>query len=150
MNINEYMKRTGVSKKAYVLNWLKSGLIPGALYEDGLWYIPDAARRPHRPRLSPGSSADKIRTSMVMACIKRHHISAAAYSMAESEFNFMVQGLVEAGLIAVRRDQGIDYYDSTPKSDEYKNDRRKLEKYIRDFAKLSISLISPVLDIMAM
>lgn len=79
----------------------------------------DSSRRPHTVHLKLNADANEICASMVYSCIKRHHISAVIYRIRESEFDALIDDLVSAGLIQIRKDGICTYYDSTHKCQEY-------------------------------
>ena len=122
MDLKTFMERTGVKRKSTVDKWLREGYIPGAFINESTneWEFPDSSRRPHAVHLKPNADANKIRASMVYACIKRHHISAQIYKLGESEFNALIADLVSAGLIEIRKDGIYAYYDSTHKCQKYR------------------------------
>lgn len=132
MTIKEYMKKTGVTKKKYVENWLKEGLVPGVRKDNvsGEWIFPDSARRPYRARLKSNSDACMIRASILNACLKREYVSYKTYHMSKGEFLSFINDLLTAELICERVEDNITYYDSTIKSDKY---RGKSVKVIRKF-----------------
>lgn len=135
MTMEQFMKRTGVRTAKTVQTWLEEGLIPGAERDpgSGKWQFSESSRRPHSVRLKPHADASKIRASMVYACIQRHHISPAIYQMSRSEFDALVKGLVEAGLVTQRREGAWVYYDSTPKSDELGGKTvRQVERFVKE------------------
>lgn len=122
MDCREFMAREGVRKRSTVMKWLDKELIPGVAYneETEQWEFAESSRRPHTVRLKAKADANKIRASMVYACVKRHHINAAMYHMSQSEFNAFVADLEEAGLIKIRKEGPWVYYDSTLKSESYR------------------------------
>lgn len=119
MTAKEYMKKTGVTKRKYVDEWIKKELIPGVKKDkkSGEYLFPDSARRPYRSRLKPNASATKIRASILNACLKREYISYKTYGMSKGEFSSYVNDLLKTGLIKKRIEDNIAYYDSTAKSD---------------------------------
>lgn len=123
MTINEFMKKVGVSKKKYVEKWIENGLIPGVSKDlkTGEWIFPDSARRPYISRCKPNADASTIRASILNACIKRQYISNKTYYLSEGEFLRYIDELINADLISIRIEDQIIYYDSTLKSDAYKN-----------------------------
>lgn len=131
MTIAQFMKKTNVTRKQYVLDWLEAGLIPGAhLLEDGTWDIPDSARRPYRSRCKGGSKS--ICTAMVNACLKQQHIMVATFpQLDQSEFDAYIAQLAAADLIALRQAHGVTYYDSTVKSRTMEGEGwKKLQKFV--------------------
>lgn len=126
IGIREYMKKVGVTKLKYVDEWIDSGLIPGAVRDGKGYHFPDSARRPYRdPHLKPGIPADKIRAHIIKAALTRRHITAKACYMSDGEFDTMIGNLADAGLLIVRTEDGIQYYDSTEKTREYLNSSLK-------------------------
>ena len=121
MTIREFMVKTGVTKRKYVEKWIEMKLIPGVLKDKntGEWIFPESARRPYRPRHKTSADAMTIRAGMVNACIKRHHISKEIYGLSEGEFSSYIDELISSDLIRIRKEDGIDYYDSTLKSATY-------------------------------
>lgn len=123
LDLKDFMKKTGVTKKCYVDEWLDDGLIPGAVRnkETNAYSFPDSARRPYKcGGLKPGASAEKIRAHIVKAALLRHYVSPQTCYMSEGEFAVMVADLERAGLIVTRTEDGIEYIDSTTKSEAYK------------------------------
>lgn len=142
MTINEFMKKVGVSKKKYVEKWIECDLIPGVIKDDetGEWFLPNSARRPYRSKCRANASASTIRASILRACLKREHISNETYNMSEGEFLRFIEELVNADLISVRIEDGITYYDSTIKSDTYKN------KSVKELKKIILECIGIVAE----
>lgn len=133
MNINEFMKKVGVSKKRYVEDWVRLGLIPGVTKDEntGELDFPASARRPYRAHCKPDASASTIRASIINACLKKQYISNATYCMSEGEFAAIINDLENAGLICTRIEDEIVYYDSTSKCDEYKGKTiKELQKFV--------------------
>lgn len=116
------MKRTGATKKRYVLEWISDDLIPGIICENGEYLFPNSARRPYKAR-SAKPNAKTIRTSIVNACLKRQHVTNRTFDLSKGEFNGFIQDLVNAGLIIERVEDGITYYDSTNKSDDFSGNK---------------------------
>lgn len=135
MNIKEYMKKVGVSKRKYVEEWVAQGLIPGVKEDEktGELFFPPSARRPYRPHFKSKENATVIRASILNACLKREYISEKIYKMSRGEFLSFIDDLKRADLIKVRKEDGIDYYDSTVKSDAYRNRSiKEIRKFILD------------------
>lgn len=133
MTIKEYMKKTNVSKRKYVELWIEDGLIPGVVKDEktGELFFPESARRPYRARLKPNAKASVIRASILNACLKQEHISNKTYGLSEGEFSSFINDLLFAGLINERIEDGITYYDSTLKADEYRDKSVKfIEKIV--------------------
>lgn len=135
-DLKGYMDFVGVSKKKYVDEWIDLNLIPGAVrdIEKGTYSFFDSSRRPYRSgALKAGLTADKLRSHIVKAAIKRQHITADACYMSPGEFDAMIDDLAEHDLVQKRIEDGVTYYDSTAKSDEYKNKSLKeIGKFVKD------------------
>ena len=132
MTFKDYMKKTRVTKRKYVDEWLEKDLIPGVSKDSqtGEYIFPNSARRPYRPRLKSNANAPTIRASILNACLKREYIFHGIYNMSHGEFLSFINDLLKAELISERVEDGITYYDSTIKSDIY---RGKSIKVIRKF-----------------
>ena len=142
MNYRDYMKKTGTTKKIYVERWLKEDLIPGVVDKDSIdtAQFPESARRPYTNRwLNAKTEMNSIRSHVIKATLLRQHISHRQCFMSPLEFNDMIDELVGAGLIRIRIEDSITYYDSTLKSAELKG--KKLE-VIRQFVLDSIEKAS--------
>lgn len=140
----EFMRKTGITKIKYVDRWLDQQLIPGAYLdkEKGEWYIPPSARRPYIARIKPGAKANTIRASIVKACLKRQHISAKTYFMSPGEFEAMLDELETLGVIRRRIEDGITYFDDTPKSASWQgNSNRQIEKAIHELFKVAVESV---------
>ncbi|WP_337942388.1 DUF1016 N-terminal domain-containing protein [Ruthenibacterium lactatiformans] len=145
MTKREFMRKTGITKIKYVDRWLDQQLIPGAYLdkEKGEWYIPPSARRPYIARIKPGAKANTIRASIVKACLKRQHISAKTYFMSPGEFEAMLDELETLGVIRRRIEDGITYFDDTPKSASWQgNSNRQIEKAIHELFKVAVAVNS--------
>ena len=125
MDLKQYMKKVGVSRKEYVDRWLDKGLIPGAERdaETDTYRFPDSARRPYQKGLKGGMNADRVRTHIVKAALERKYISAEICFASPGEFQTMVDALVEAGWVVKRVEDGIEYLDSTTKSSAYRSNK---------------------------
>ena len=122
-----------MTRKQYVREWLEADLIPGVIPGETLedTRFPDSARRPYRSgSLRAGLDADTLRAHIVKACIQRRHISHKQCCMSKSEFDALIADLVSAGLVRVRVEDGIEYYDSTGEASEREN---KALKDVRSF-----------------
>lgn len=122
LNLKDFMEKVGVTKKCYVDSWIDKGLIPGAKRDlsTNTYTFLDSSRRPYQSHaLKAGLSAEKIRAHIVKASIMRQHITASACFMSLGEFQSMIHDLSNAGLIQIRTEDEVEYYDSTTKSSEY-------------------------------
>ncbi|MBR6950247.1 MAG: hypothetical protein IKH56_00780 [Oscillospiraceae bacterium] len=127
------MEKVNVSKKKYVDAWIDKGLIPGAErdMETNTYRFPDSARRPYQKGLKGGMNAERLRTHIVKAALERKYISAEICFTSPREYKVMVDALVEAGLIQRRHEDGIEYLDSTMKSEAYINrDVKELHRIV--------------------
>lgn len=134
LDLNQFMKKTNVSKRKYVDEWFQKNLIPGATCVEGKYSFPDSARRPYRNRhLKAGISADILRAHIVKAALLRQHICVDMCFMSPGEFLGMIKDLERADLITIRTEDDITYYDSTIKSSAYKNKSLKeIGKFVQD------------------
>ena len=140
--MKEFMRRTGVTKRKYVENWLEKGLIPGVTTDPvtGEPIFPPSARRPYCPGCKPNADASTIRASMLKGCMKRHHISPEIYGMDPIDFLGQIEELKSAGLIRETVMDGITYYDTTYKCDKLKEaSSQKIKKFILEFIPLAIT-----------
>lgn len=146
LTMKEFMKRVGVTKKKYVIAWVEEGLIPSVQKEGDTYLFPDSARRPYRSHCKPNSDAKTIRGSIVNACLKRQHILASTFYLSEGEFKSYVDDLIKAGLITLRKEDGICYYDSTLKSEQFRElGVEKIAKQVHKY----ICAIEPALSVAA-
>lgn len=146
LTMKEFMEKVGVTKQAYVLEWIDRKLIPGVQKEGDTYLFPDSARRPYRSRCKPNCSAKIIRGAIVNACLKRQHISASTFCLSDGEFESYVDDLIKAELIISRKEDGIYYYDSTLKSEQFSE--LGVEKIAKQVHKC-ICAIEPALSIAA-
>ena len=135
MDCKTFMSHVGIKRKSTIDKWLAEKKIPGASFNDETqeWEFSESSRIPHKVRLKPNADADKLRASMVYACIKRHHISAEIYQIGQTEFDALIADLEQAGLVRIRREGIWTYYDSTTKSQEYsKRNYAQIEKFVKE------------------
>lgn len=145
IDIKTYMKNVNVTKTKYVYEWIEKGLIPGVVKgNNGELLFPESARRPYRSRCKPNSDAKSIRGAIVKACIKRQQITPQTFYMSKGEFDKMIHELEDADLISEREEDGVLYYDSTPKCDEYASMNRW--KFIEN---VNHCVIGPVISCVA-
>ena len=135
-DLKGFMDFVGVTKKKYVDDWIDNDLIPGAIRdkEKNTYSFLDSSRRPYRSHaLKAGISADKIRGHIVKAALARHHIFASMCYMNSDEFDDMIDELVSCELIRRRVADGVTYYDSTIKSEAYKNKKlSEIERFVKE------------------
>ena len=137
MDIEAYKAKCGISSSRYVEGWLKEDLIPGVRSGPSLedFYFPDSARRPYRYRgkIKPNTDASSIRAHIVNACIRREHITKEMCFATQGEFGGFIEDLVSCGLISVRVEDNITYYDSTSRSDLYEGKKfSAIKKFVLD------------------
>lgn len=137
IDIEAYKAKCGISSNRYVEGWLKEDLILGARSGPSLedYCFPDSARRPYRYRgkIKPTTDATSIRAHIVNACIRREHITKEMCFATQGEFNRMIEDLANCGLISVRVEDGITYYDSTSESDLYEGKKLSIiRKFVLD------------------
>lgn len=120
MNIEEFINRQeSVITKRTVLKWLEKGYIPGAKKDlkTQEWILPNSARIPYTRARAKNTKA--LRKSILKACMERKHVFYKLYkNVTEEEFKYKIQELKDEGLIVVRIEDGIEYYDSTNKLDK--------------------------------
>ena len=137
MDIEAYKAKCGISSSRYIEGWLKEDLIPGVRSGPSLedYFFPDSARRPYRYRgkIKPTTDATSIRAHIVNACIRREHITKEMCFATQGEFNSMIEDLTTCGLISVRVEDNITYYDSTSRSDLYEGKKfSAIKKFVLD------------------
>lgn len=137
MDIDAFKAKCGISSNRYIEDWLEKGLIPGVRSGPSLedFCFPNSARRPYRYRgkIKPITNASSIRVHIVNACIRREHITKEMCFITQNEFNDMIKDLVKCGLITVRKEDNITYYDSTSKSDLYEGKKLSIiRKFVLD------------------
>ena len=137
MDIEAYKVKCGISSSRYIEGWLKEDLIPGVRFGPSLedYFFPDSARRPYRYRgkIKPTTDATSIRAHIVNACIRREHITKEMCFATQGEFNSMIEDLTTCGLISVRVEDNITYYDSTSRSDLYEGKKfSAIKKFVLD------------------
>ena len=119
LTMQEFMKKVGVTKKKYILDWIEKELIPGVQKNDDTYLFPDSARRPYRSRCKTNCSAKTIRGAIVNACLARQHILPSTFCLSEGEFQSYIDDLIKVGFIVRREEDGICYYDSTLKGEQF-------------------------------
>ena len=135
IDLATFKENCGVTKNQYVKKWLEAGLIPGVRTGPSIedTRFPDAARRPYhdRAKIKPTTNAIDIRTHIVKACISKEHISCKMCYMTPKEFKCVIDDLVGCGLLSIREEDGIEYYDSTAKCDALVNQNfKEVRKFV--------------------
>ena len=135
IDLATFKTRCGVTKNKYVEQWISEGLIPGGRsgpsIEDARF--PDSARRPYRFRAKVKQDAKNIRAHIVNACVRREHITSDMCHMTPDEFSSAINDLVGYGLVSIRVEDGITYYDSTARCDSMaEKPIREIRKFILD------------------
>jgi len=110
----EFIKLSGKKEKT-VVSWIKSGLVNGASFTDGVYIISDLARPPYMRASSKNSAA--IRKGIVVGCKRRLSVNAKVFRIPEEEFQVYVNQLIIEKLVEKRSIDGTDYYYSTQKAD---------------------------------
>lgn len=116
MTKSEFVDGTGAREKT-VNKWLENGYIPGAINNNGEWTIPDSARAPYTE--ARAKNRCKIFASILMGSNKGKHVLPKIYKISENEFLTYVSQLVNAGLLVIRNEDGVDYYDVTLNTSDY-------------------------------
>lgn len=116
MTIQEFAVKCG-TKEATVVKWLEEGYVPGTKKVDGVFYIPQSARKPYTKNRAKTGSA--ILKSIVKACDLHLGICAAVYKIPEAEFSGYIDALLRSQLISECQDDGITYYDITDKGADW-------------------------------
>lgn len=116
MTIQEFAEKCN-TKEATVVNWLEKGYVPGTTKVDGVFRIPQSARKPYTKNRAKKGSA--ILKSIVRACDLRLGICAAIYKIPEAEFSGYIETLVHSQLISAYQDDGITYYNVTDKGADW-------------------------------
>lgn len=147
LSMKEYMKKVGVTKEEYVINWINQDLIPGVHKNaEGTYLFPESARRPYRARCKERTNAKTIRASIINACLKQQYISPSTFHLSKSEFESYITDLAKRGLIVQREDDGIVYYDSTTESDKLKGSGvKEIAKKVHE----CIVAVEPILSVAA-
>jgi predicted transcriptional regulator len=123
MTIQEFAVKCG-TKEATVVKWLEAGYVLGTTKVDGVFCIPQSARKPYTKNRAKTGSA--ILKSIVKACDLHLGICAAIYKISEAEFSGYIDALVHSQMIDSYQDDGITYYHVTDKGvDWLKNQSRK-------------------------
>lgn len=141
MDLNGYLKKTGVSKKKYVDRWIDKDLIPGAKRDadkKSYQFLESSLRPYQNSGLKPGAKADNLRAHIVKAALLRQYISHSMCYMSKGEFNQMVSEMVDAGLLQLRTEDGVVYIDSTLKSNAY------LDKSVAEIRKFVLDCLATV------
>lgn len=112
MTVQEFAVQCG-TKEATVVKWLEKGYVPGTTKVDGVFRIPQSARKPYTKNRAKTGSA--ILKSMVKVCDLRLGICATVYKIPEVEFSGYIETLVHSQLISTFQDDGITYYNVTDK-----------------------------------
>ena len=127
MTIQEFAVKCG-TKEATVVKWLEAGYVPGTTKVDGVFCIPQSARKPYTKNRAKTGSA--ILKSIVKACDLRLGICAAVYKISEAEFAGYIDALVHSHLIDPYQDDGITYYNVTDKGANWLKHPFKISDWI--------------------
>ncbi len=127
MTVQEFAAKCETTE-ATVVKWLEAGYVPGTTKVDGVFYIPQSARKPYTKKRAKTESA--ILKSIVKACDLRLGICADLYKIPEAEFSGYVDALVHSQLISACQDDGITYYNITDKGIEWLNNQSRRKDWI--------------------
>lgn len=106
MTIKEFSEREHVSV-ATVRKWVRNGWIPGARIEDS--FVPNSARKPYTG--ARARTTKSIYKSILTAINERLQIFPWCYHITDAEFNQYINSLINNGVIQIRIEDGITYYD---------------------------------------
>lgn len=139
MNIPDFISKVGVKEKT-VDKWLNAELIPGAFRDkNGEWFIPNSAKAPYVK--ARAKAKESIFISIVSASHQGFHVIPKLYGKTDTEFLGYINQLVAAGLITLRTEDGITYYDETIASKNFLDVNSKTRS-IRIFILDSIERVS--------
>ena len=139
MNKSRFAEKKDYKEKT-VDKWLNDGLIPGAFKdESGEWFIPNSARVPYVK--ARAKTKDSIFVSIVNASYQGFHVMAKLYGISDKEFDGYITQLVSAGLIIIRKEDGVLYYDKTLDSKEFL-DKNNKTSYVKNFVLDAIEKVS--------
>lgn len=132
LNKKEFFDRWGKVTDTTFSDWVEKGYLPGVVpTEDGTdWYIPERTWRPYTD--ARATDVNAIYTSIVKGCLLQRRPIAEIYKCSQQEFDIYIDELVQADLIRIEIDGGINYYYATLKSEEYANrSKRELSKFVK-------------------
>jgi hypothetical protein len=135
IDLDTFKERNRVSKNKYIEDWIKDDLIPGVRRGPSIedTQFPNSARRPYRYRARIKQDANNIRAHIVNACVRREHITKEMCHMTQDEFVSQIDTLVNHGLVLIRIEDGITYYDSTAQCDTVAGKTiREIRKFVLD------------------
>lgn len=104
-------------KTKQVIEWIGLGYIPGCVWNNENWNIPDNARLPYTERRNPQGYA--VYKSFVKAYYKGKNATPGLYSMTIERFENINRQLVEWGLTSEEKLDGMVYYNATPQGVEF-------------------------------
>lgn len=144
MNVKEFMESYGLKNGKTVLGWLEGGLVPGAQKKDGEWDIPSLAMPPYTK--CRAKTATAIYVSIIEACNSNRSVCAKLYHISDEIFRVYIENLEKEELITVREENGAAFYFATPKSMEYVNDRKGLERLIKKLSPLILPVVQALMN----
>lgn len=109
MTIEKFMESKNIKNRKKVEKWIENGYIPNASLKKD--YIPDSARIPYTQ--ARARKADAIYLSIIRASELRYHVIPDLYSLTQNEFDFYIEQLVQANILAKRVEDEVTYYDIT-------------------------------------
>ena len=120
MTIQEFQQKYNLKSEKTIIQWLENGYIPKSTKSDEIWILPNSARIPYtKHRITNKSKTKAIYKSILNACNKRYYISALIYKMSDNEFSSYIKILVIEGLISSYEDDGISFYTTTTRGNDY-------------------------------
>lgn len=116
ITVNQYCSKYNKKAKK-VIEWIGKGYIPGCMWNNEMWIIPDNARLSYTENRKPqGYSVYK---SFVKAYSVGKNVLPSLYSMTPERFCIINSQLIEWGLIVEEKLDNLAYYNTTPKGEEF-------------------------------
>ena len=75
--------------------------------------------------------------SIVNACLNQKSVCAKLYHLTEEQFSVYIKTLNAEGLITIQNIDGVDYYFATPQSKKYIDDKKGLQKHVKNFIRIA-------------
>jgi len=137
MTILQFMDKFHLTNQKKVEEWLQKGLIPGAKLdnETNQWVISEHTYPPYTK--ARAKNADAIYVSIVNACLNQKSVCAKLYHLTEEQFSVYIKTLNAEGLITIQNIDGVDYYFATPQSKKYIDDKKGLQKHVKNFIRIA-------------
>lgn len=109
MTIEQFMNNNSIKRRKRVEKWIENGYIPNASLENN--YIPNSARLPYVE--ARAKNAKGIYHSIIHATMLRKHVVPELYKISEDEFETYIHNLIDSGVIRIRTEDEVRYYDIT-------------------------------------